>query len=224
MFFGFALAQALVVAAIQGLRVLGISFESVNTALLNAVGAVIIYTLAIVLVIGLPWLIRKKKTNRAELGLQRMPRWMDLVWAPVGMLVYLILSSLVLAAATQLLTFVDYSEAQETGFAQISSQLEYIIAFISLVVVAPFAEEILFRGYLFGKLRKYVSLWGSILITSLLFAVVHGQWNVGLDVFALSIILCLLRVYTGSLWASILLHMLKNGVAYYFLFINPSVL
>lgn len=223
-FFGFALSQALIIAAIQGLQAVGILFDSVNTAVLNAVGAAIIYGLAIALVIGLPWLIRRKRTTRAELGLQRLPEWMDLVWAPAGMVVYLILTALITAVSTQLLTFVDYSEVQETGFSQINTQVEYLVAFFSLVVVAPFAEEVLFRGYLFGKLRKYIPLWAAILVTSLLFAVVHGQWNVGLDVFALSIVLCLLRVYTGSLWASILLHMIKNGVAYYFLFINPNVL
>jgi membrane protease YdiL (CAAX protease family) len=142
----------------------------------------------------------------------------------LGMFVYFVLTTIVLAIATQALTFVDYSQTQETGFAEIATRPEYILAFLSLVVVAPFAEEILFRGYLLGKLRKYAPLWLAILITSVLFAVVHFQWNVGIDVFVLSIVLCLLRVYTGSLWASILLHMIKNGVAFYFLFINPSLL
>jgi membrane protease YdiL (CAAX protease family) len=82
----------------------------------------------------------------------------------------------------------------------------------------------LFRGYLLGKLRKYVPLWAAILVTSLLFGFVHGAWNVGIDVFALSIVLCLLRVWTKTLWAPILLHMLKNAVAFYLLFINPLLL
>ena len=223
-FLGFMLAQALVLAALAALQALGISFESVNTAIFNAVGGAIIYALSIVLVVGVPWLIKKRRTTKEELGLQRWPRWIDIVLAPLGMVVYLILTTIVMAFVSQLLTFVDYGQAQETGFSQIATQPEYIIAFISLVVVAPIAEEILFRGYLLGKLRKYVSLWISILITSLLFAVVHFQWNVGIDVFVLSIVLCLLRVYTGSLWPAILLHMLKNGVAYYFLFINPALL
>src|SRR5690606_3821612 len=117
-----------------------------------------------------------------------------------------------------------YAQEQQTGFAQITTQAEYIIAFVSLVVVAPVAEEVLFRGYLLGKLRKYVPLWGAILITSVLFGIVHFQWNVGIDVFALSIVLCILRVVSRGLWAPIMLHMLKNGVAYYFLFINPTLL
>jgi len=223
-FLGFMLAQALVLAVIAVLQALGVSFQSINVAVFNAVGAAVIYGLSILLVIGLPWLIKKRPTTKEELGLQRLPRWMDLVWAPAGMVAYLILTTIVSTIAAQVLTFVDQEQVQDTGFAQIASQPEYLIAFLSLVIVAPIAEEILFRGYLLGKLRKYASLWVSILITSLLFAIVHFQWNVGIDVFVLSIVMCLLRVYTGSLWPSILLHMLKNGVAFYFLFINPSLL
>jgi membrane protease YdiL (CAAX protease family) len=223
-FLGFMLAQALILALISGLQAAGVSFDGINPTILNTVGAAVIYALAILLVLGVPWLVKKRPTTREELGLHRLPTWMDILWAPAGMVAYFILTSLVTAFAMGFLTFVDYGQTQETGFAEIAAQSEYVLAFISLVIVAPFAEEVLFRGYLFGKLRKYAPLWLSILITSLLFAVVHFQWNVGLDVFALSIVLCLLRVVSGSLWPSILLHMLKNGVAFYFLFINPALL
>jgi membrane protease YdiL (CAAX protease family) len=93
-----------------------------------------------------------------------------------------------------------------------------------LIIVAPVAEEVLFRGYLYGKLRKSVPVWAAIGIVSVLFGSIHGQWNVAIDVFALSIVLCVLREITGSIWAGILLHMVKNGLAFYILFINPAVL
>ena len=93
-----------------------------------------------------------------------------------------------------------------------------------LVIIAPVAEELLFRGYLLGKLRKHAPLWVAILVTSVIFGAIHLAWNVGIDVFALSIVLCVVRVVSGSLWPSIMLHMLKNGLAFYLLFINPTVL
>lgn len=223
-FLGFMLAQALVLALVSVLDSIGVPLASVNGTIINSVGGAIIYGLAILLVIGVPWLVKKRKTTRQELGIQRFPNWADILWTPAGMVVYLILTSFASMIAAALLTFVDYGQAQETGFATVATQPEYILAFISLVIVAPIAEEVLFRGYLFGKLQKYAPVWVSILITSLLFGLVHFQWNVGIDVFALSIVLCLLRVVSGSLWPSILLHMLKNGVAFYFLFINPSLL
>jgi len=223
-FLGFMLAQALIIGLMLGLQELGVTFSEVNASVFNASATTVVYTLAIILVIGVPWWIKRRATTREELGIQRWPKWTDLLWTPVGMIVYLILTLIISTTAVMLLPFVDAAEPQDVGFEVVSSQLEYIIAFLTLVVIAPIAEEVLFRGYLLGKLRKYTPLWGAILITSLLFAVVHFQWNVGFDTFALSIVLCLLRVVTRGLWAPILLHMLKNGVAYYFLFINPSLL
>jgi membrane protease YdiL (CAAX protease family) len=64
-----------------------------------------------------------------------------------------------------------------------------------------------------------ISVIASSLLVSLLFGVVHLQWNVGVNVFALSIVLCSLREITGTIYAGILLHMLKNGVAFWLLYV-----
>ena len=221
----FILAQALLVAVISGLGVIGIDLKGVNQSILTTILGAIIYIVTLAMVIGLPWLVKKNKTTREELGLKRLsPEWLDLALAPAGFFVYILLSALLAFIALQLLPFVDADQVQETGFSQISQRYEFILAFIMLIVIAPIAEEILFRGYLFGKLRQHAPLWLAILITSGVFGLVHGAWNVGIDVFALSIILCLLRVVSKSLWPSILLHMLKNSIAFYFLFINPMFL
>jgi len=223
-FFGFMLAQALVLALLWGLQELGVSFAAMNEIVFNAAMSAVIYALTILLVFGVPWWTQKRRTTRNDIGVQRLPVWMDVVWMPAGLIVYLILTALLTALATMYLPFVDAGQAQETGFSAVAAQPEYVLAFLSLVIIAPVAEEVLFRGYLFGKLRKHLPLWGAVIVTSLLFAVVHFQWNVGLDVFALSIALCMLRVVSGSIWPSIMLHMFKNGVAFYFLFINPTLL
>jgi membrane protease YdiL (CAAX protease family) len=60
--------------------------------------------------------------------------------------------------------------------------------------------------------------------TSVLFGLIHGQWNVGVDVFVLSMVACSLREVTGSIWAGILLHMLKNALAFYIIFVNTTFL
>ncbi|MDB5163050.1 MAG: rane protein of unknown function [Candidatus Saccharibacteria bacterium] len=223
-FLGFMLGQALVLVLIEVLQNLGVPLSQINPSLFQLIAGGVIYALSLLIVIGVPCLVKKSRTTKAELGIQRSPNWMDFLWVPAGAIVYLILTALVTALAMSFLTFVNYDQAQDTGFTNITTQSEYILAFIMLVVIAPIAEELLFRGYLLGKLRKHAPLWVAIFITSLLFAIVHFAWNVGLDVFALSIVLCVLRVVSKSLWPSIMLHMLKNGIAYYFLFINPSVL
>jgi membrane protease YdiL (CAAX protease family) len=131
---------------------------------------------------------------------------------------------LIATKVLSLFTVIQINQAQDVGFSHLSKNYQYILAFITLVVIAPIAEETLFRGYLFGKLKKFVPVWVAIVATSLLFGAIHGQWDLAIDTFSLSVILCLLRQFTGNIWAPILLHMTKNGIAYYFLFINPLIL
>jgi membrane protease YdiL (CAAX protease family) len=221
---GFFTAAFVVGGLMALLRALNIPIASINENVLSTALAAIVYLLTLGVVIGLPWLVKKRRITLQDIGMQRLPSWTDIWMAPAGLIVYLILSAGLIMLATSLLPWFDVGQAQSTGFGQLTQRYEYILAFVTLVVIAPVAEEILFRGYLFGKLRKYIPIWVAILITSLLFGLIHGAWNVAIDTFALSIVLCLLRLSTGSLWAPILLHMTKNGIAFYILFINPTIL
>jgi len=221
---GFVFAQVILSLIYTALEHIGVSFDGANQAVVNTTFALIVYALTLALVIGVPYLIRKSVVTRKELGMERLPFWSDILLAPAGFIIYMIITSLLAAAAIAWLPGYDVDQVQNTGFSHLNNQSEYILAFFTLVVLAPVAEELLFRGYLFGKLKKHVPVWLAILVTSILFGAVHGSWNVGVDVFALSIVLCLLRQLSGSLWPSILLHMLKNGIAFYILFINPDFL
>lgn len=221
---GFLAAQFLVGLLISLLQILQIPFDLINENVLATLFAALIYLISLGIIIGLPWLIKKRRVSLQDIGLQRLPTWTDIWMAPVGLIVYLVISALLIYAATALLPWFDVEQAQDTGFDQLSQRYEYILAFVTLVVIAPVAEEILFRGYLFGKLSKFVPIWIAILLTSVLFGFIHGAWNLAIDTFALSVVMCLLRLATGSLWAPIMLHMTKNGIAFYILFINPTLL
>jgi len=172
-------------------------------------------------VVGIPWLVKRRPTGRKTLGLQRLPSWLDIGLAPAGFVVYLVASVVLLAVISAMIPGFDIDQVQQNGFENITERYEYFLAFVSLVVIAPLAEEILFRGYFYGKIRSKVPAWVAVAVVSVVFAAAHGQWNVAVDVFALSVVLCILREMTGSIWSGLLLHMLKNGVAFYFLFINP---
>lgn len=161
---------------------------------------------------------------KKDVGVSRLPSWLDIGLAPIGFVIYIVCSAAIVSLVAALVPSIDLNQAQDTGFADLTHRYEYVLAFVTLVVIAPVFEEILFRGYLYGKLRAFAPMWVAILIVSIVFAAVHGQWNVALDVFALSVILCGLREITGNIWSGILLHMAKNGFAFYFLFINPGLL
>lgn len=167
-----------------------------------------------------------KAMGRDDLGLHGTPTWTDIGLAPVGFILSTLLAA-GLVAIFNLFPWFDAGQAQEIGFSVYLTGLDRVIAFIIIVVVAPIAEELIFRGWLYGKLRPMlsekmsdrVSMMISILLVSLLFGIVHMQWNVGVNVFAMSIVLCGLREITGTVYAGILTHMIKNGVAFYLLYI-----
>lgn len=164
--------------------------------------------------------------TRNVLGLRGWPTWTDIGLAPVGFIVYLILAAGV-TALFSLFPWFDAEQVQDVGFSVYSTGLDRIIAFVVLVVVAPIAEEIIFRGWLYGRLREKfhgrmpeaLGMSLAIFLVSLLFGIVHMQWNVGVNVFAMSIVLCGLREITGTIYAGILMHMIKNGVAFYMLYV-----
>ncbi|MEI6228953.1 MAG: type II CAAX endopeptidase family protein [Candidatus Saccharibacteria bacterium] len=220
----FYAAQAIILGVAWVLVRLGVALSDLNEVVLNTVTTALAYIIALALIILVPWWVKKKKTTLEDVSLDRLPNWTEIWVTPAGFVVYLIISGLLMWLATSYLPGFDSSQVQETGFKNLNQNYEFVLAFLALVVAVPVAEEVLFRGYLFGKLKKIVPVWLAIAVTSLVFGVLHGNLNVIIDTVALSVVLCVLRQITGTIWPSILLHMLKNGIAFYFLFINTSFL
>jgi len=89
--------------------------------------------------------------------------------------------------------------------------------FLVTVFLVPVAEEFVFRGYLFRAWRyTKLGLWGTLVLTSVLFALMHGaQYPVIIlaVLFILSILLGLAREKTGSIWPPVAMHVGNNAVA-----------
>lgn len=222
--FGFVLAQAIGAGGVWALNWVGVPLASVDATLFTTIANAVVYTLALAIIIGVPWLIKRVRTSREELGAHRIIEWRDILWAIAGFLAYFILTLVVGIVARLLIPGADYDQDQDIGFNQLVTNWQFILTFVSLVVVAPIAEELIFRGYLLGKLLRHVPVWLAIVLSAALFAVAHGQFNVALDTFALGIVLAFVRVKSGSVWPSVLIHAIKNAVAFYLLFVNPVLL
>lgn len=185
----------------------------------TAVYSALTYAASFALITLVPAKIFKKwRTSREELGLKGSPTWTDIGLAPVGYIVSLALAA-ILVWIFNFFPWFNPDEVQNVGFSTFLIGGDRIIAFITLVVVAPIAEELIFRGWLYGKLRRQLSMPIAIFLVSLLFGLVHGQWNVGVNVFALSVVLCGLREITGTIYSGILVHILKNAVAFFLLYV-----
>lgn len=149
----------------------------------------------------------------------------NLSWViPVALAVYMIASTAMMNALGGI---INTDQKQEIGFENVQGGLELAMVFGALVILAPLAEEILFRGFLFTEFRRKANLVISSLLVSAFFAGFHLQlgsgnpplWSGFVDTFVLSIVLCYVREKTGSIWYGVGIHSLKNFLAFLLIFI-----
>lgn len=166
-------------------------------------------------------LVRVRRLGLEIIGLGRRPKPRDVLYAGGGFLIFfviLIITGVILNIVSPELT----KQQQNIGFKNIDSGAENLLAFISLVLLPPLGEEILVRGYLFSGLRRVWRLWPAILTASFIFGIAHLEagggkplvWAAAINTFLLSVVLCWLRERTGALYASMLVHMANNLVAF----------
>ncbi|MBO3459042.1 CPBP family intramembrane metalloprotease [Aetokthonos hydrillicola Thurmond2011] len=96
------------------------------------------------------------------------------------------------------------------------------IFFFTAAIAAPLFEEFLFRGFLLPSLTRYLSVWGAILVSSLLFAIAHLSLSEILPLFALGVVLAIVYTRSRNLLAPMLLHSLWNSGTLLSLFILGS--
>ncbi|MDJ0694772.1 type II CAAX endopeptidase family protein [Mastigocoleus sp. MO_188.B34] len=96
------------------------------------------------------------------------------------------------------------------------------IFFFTAAIAAPLFEEILFRGFLLPSLTRYLPVWGSIIISSVLFAAAHFSLSELLPLTSLGIILGIVYTRSRNLLAPMLLHSLWNSGTLLSLFIVGS--
>ncbi len=173
--------------------------------------------------------VRGYKQKLSLIGL-RVPRLRDPVYGLLAVPVYYALFFALLSVATHLFPSLNVTQKQEIGFDNVTGQTQLVLTFISLVVLVPIAEELMFRGFMYTTLRKAMPLWVAGLITSLLFGAGHlmeggsgGPLYVGaLQTFTLSVVLIYLRQKTRTLWPGIMLHASNNFIAFLYLFVIHS--
>jgi len=194
----------------------------------NSINAQFFYILfaesIIVLLIYL--FVRRYKDGLKTIGI-RKPQWSDLAYGLCGLPIYLVLFLVSVAAIQHFIPSLNVNEKQQLGFNNVTGNLQLILTFLSLVVLPPIAEEILFRGLLYSSLKKNLPKIVAVLGTCTLFAIGHlpeggsagPLYIAGIDTFILSLVLIGIREKSGGIWGSMTLHALKNGIAFYALYV-----
>lgn len=97
--------------------------------------------------------------------------------------------------------------------------LYIVFTVFTIAILAPVVEEFMFRGVLLKRLIGKTSVWGGILLSSLLFGILH------LDVigaFLFGVVASLLYLRTNNLLLPILLHIINNSLAAAAMFLAPT--
>lgn len=174
------------------------------------------YAFSLVVEVGvIIWLARLRRVGLPEFGLRRTKAQ----WYLVAVLLYVVQIFSIIGIFVLLNRFfpaINTDEKQpvlEFG----RSGWGFWLSFASSVVVAPVIEELMFRGIIFAGLAKQYPLWLAAIVSSLAFAVLHGQVNVGIYTFVFGLILSWLYFRSGSLYPGILAHFINNLIAFWLL-------
>ncbi|RNF38891.1 CPBP family intramembrane glutamic endopeptidase [Planococcus salinus] len=97
--------------------------------------------------------------------------------------------------------------------------LYLVLTALILSVIGPIAEEFIFRGLLLKRLIRKTSMWGGVLISSILFGILHADI---VGAFLFGVIASLLYLRTGNLLLPILLHVFNNTIAVLLMFVPPD--
>lgn len=100
---------------------------------------------------------------------------------------------------------------------------QVLISLVSIAASPAIFEEFLFRGVMLPAFeRKYRNFWTPIVLSGLLFAVMHGS-TLGLPAhLMLGIVLGFVVVVTDSIWAGVLYHFLHNGLSMLISYISEN--
>lgn len=166
------------------------------------------------------------KTNFRLIGLVR-PKLKDVGLGLLAVPLYYGAFVIAVYIISHFVHSLNINQVQNVGFTNVVTNAQMILTFVSLVILPPLVEEIMVRGFLYSSLKKAMPKVASVVITSLIFASAHlpeggasgPLYIAALDTFILSLVLIYLRERTGSLWASITLHGVKNGIAFVALFL-----
>jgi membrane protease YdiL (CAAX protease family) len=169
-----------------------------------------------VMLMGIACAFMARRIPQAEwLGLRWKQWWLSFAIAPSAVFFMWITMGLLAFSGWNgwLERTLDIESMQESVklLQEAKDPLVVALMAIAAVIVAPIAEEVVFRGYLYPASKHFCGPVGGILFSSLVFAAAHGNVVALAPLFLLAVLLCLIYEFTGSIWASISVHFLFNA-------------
>ena len=99
-----------------------------------------------------------------------------------------------------------------------------MMALLAVGVIAPFAEELLFRGAIYNLLKEKINQYVALFVSSILFAVIHMNLYQGSYTFFVGLFMGLILMRTGSLWLPVIFHIAYNVLGGIFNIFDPKLM
>ena len=99
----------------------------------------------------------------------------------------------------------DYSESSS-----FIAEGSLLLSLFTKGLLAPISEELTFRGLMLSRFNKAMPKWLGILISSVVFGLIHGQALWFCYALLIGVVFCLVAIRTGSILSSMMLHILFN--------------
>lgn len=100
------------------------------------------------------------------------------------------------------------------------------------VLFVPMFEEVLFRGFFFGWLKRVIPVWAAVVVSAAVFALVHGliftrngfSAFIGTgEIFVLGALAAVWAAHSKSLWPAFVVHAVNNAAVFTLAFLLPDL-
>ena len=181
-------------------------------------GLVLLSSIAMLSIASIVPLILFWRTNLVEFFGLRWPSWKTIFWImPAFVFAMMIVAKIleVCGWVTWLQDSLGAKPQEAVTLVKEASDLGLLVAMaVSAIIIAPIAEELIFRGYLYPVVKRFTDRWFASIFSGVLFGVIH--FNVmALPMLALmGIILAVIYERSGSLWVPIGCHAAFNATQF----------
>ena len=164
---------------------------------------------------------RRVGLKASDLGYRRGRLGMDILWGVGGYLMSLPLVLFVSLISAAIFRHVSTpSNPAILAFTDSTSSFLKVFMFLEVALIAPFAEETMFRAVFFRGLSSRMKVLPAMLFACLVFAILHPQLPLGFAaIFVIGFTLNALFYFRGSIAADITAHALNNSFILMFLFL-----
>lgn len=123
-----------------------------------------------------------------------------------------------------ILLFAAFIETSPLAFSDRMQNLVFFypsVTWLSLLVLAPIAEEIFFRGMVFSQFNRIQPPWLAVIMSSLIFMASHGS-IIHIGAFILGVVAACLRLKTRSILPGMIYHAWSNTFGPSLIVLCPS--